>query len=126
MPRGDGTGPMGMGPMTGRAAGYCAGYPVPGHMNPMPGGRGMAWGRGSGRGMGMAWGRGRGAWGRGWGAGYGGWGMPPAPYGVPHGAPPTVQQEIDLLRGQSESLEEALKSIRHRIEDLEADKAKQE
>jgi hypothetical protein len=34
MPRGDRTGPMGMGPMTGRAAGYCAGYPVPGYMNP--------------------------------------------------------------------------------------------
>jgi len=30
MPGGDGTGPAGMGPMTGRAAGYCAGYPVPG------------------------------------------------------------------------------------------------
>jgi hypothetical protein len=27
---GDGTGPAGMGPMTGRAAGYCAGYLVPG------------------------------------------------------------------------------------------------
>ncbi|MGI6097596.1 MAG: DUF5320 domain-containing protein, partial [Dethiobacteria bacterium] len=26
MPRGDGSGPAGMGPMTGRAAGYCAGY----------------------------------------------------------------------------------------------------
>lgn|GEM_PF-490466 len=37
MPRGDGTGPGGMGPMTGRAAGYCAGYPVPGYMNSMPG-----------------------------------------------------------------------------------------
>ena len=24
---GDGTGPMGMGPMTGRGAGYCAGFP---------------------------------------------------------------------------------------------------
>ena len=37
MPLGDGTGPRGMGPMTGRAAGYCAGYPVPGYMNPVPG-----------------------------------------------------------------------------------------
>jgi len=37
MPRGDGTGPAGMGPMTGRAAGYCAGYPVPGYVNPIPG-----------------------------------------------------------------------------------------
>jgi len=36
MPRGDGTGPAGIGPMTGRAAGYCAGYPVPGYMNPAP------------------------------------------------------------------------------------------
>jgi hypothetical protein len=37
MPRGDGTGPAGMGPMTGRAAGYCAGYTVPGFMNPYGG-----------------------------------------------------------------------------------------
>ena len=38
MPGGDRTGPGGMGPMTGRAVGYCAGYPVPGFMNPMPSG----------------------------------------------------------------------------------------
>lgn len=37
MPGGDGTGPVGSGPMTGRAAGFCAGYPVPGYMNPIPG-----------------------------------------------------------------------------------------
>ena len=37
MPLGDGTGPGGLGPMTGRIAGYCAGYPVPGYMNPLPG-----------------------------------------------------------------------------------------
>ena len=37
MPRGDGTGPAGMGPMTGRAAGYCAGYNMPGYMNPWGG-----------------------------------------------------------------------------------------
>ncbi|MGQ9787608.1 MAG: DUF5320 domain-containing protein, partial [Anaerolineae bacterium] len=37
MPRGDRTGPWGAGPMTGRRAGYCAGYPVPGYMNPIPG-----------------------------------------------------------------------------------------
>ena len=36
MPRGDGTGPTGAGPMTGRAAGYCAGYSVPGTANAIP------------------------------------------------------------------------------------------
>lgn len=37
MPGGDGTGPMGMGPMSGRGAGFCAGYGAPGYMNPIPG-----------------------------------------------------------------------------------------
>jgi hypothetical protein len=35
MPRGDGTGPAGIGPMTGRAAGFYAGYSVPGFANPV-------------------------------------------------------------------------------------------
>lgn len=34
MPFGDGTGPAGMGAMTGRAAGFCAGYRMPGYRNP--------------------------------------------------------------------------------------------
>ena len=64
MPRGDGTGPAGMGPMTGRAAGYCAGYGVPGFMNPIPGGGYGGWGRGYGAwGAGFWGGRGRrGGW----------------------------------------------------------------
>ncbi len=37
MPFGDGTGPRGMGPMTGRGAGYCAGFGRPGFANPVPG-----------------------------------------------------------------------------------------
>ena len=37
MPFGDGTGPAGTGPMTGRAAGFCAGFPMPGYMNPAVG-----------------------------------------------------------------------------------------
>ena len=76
MPRGNGTGPMGLGPMTGRAAGYCAGFGLPGYMNPSPGrtlyggyipgrrtypymaaGRGRAPGFGRGRGRGFAMGR---------------------------------------------------------------------
>ncbi|HUU26805.1 MAG TPA: DUF5320 domain-containing protein [archaeon] len=50
MPFGNRTGPMGFGPLTGRGAGYCAGYTVPGYMNPVPG-----IGMGSGRGRGMGW-----------------------------------------------------------------------
>ena len=33
MPAGDGTGPGGAGPMSGGAAGYCAGYASPGYRN---------------------------------------------------------------------------------------------
>jgi len=80
MPWGDGTGPMGLGPMTGRGAGYCAGYPVPGYLNPWVPGRGW-WGRGRGRGWGF-WATGlpgwaRWGWGRGWAAPYA---FPWAPY----------------------------------------------
>ncbi|MFP4383384.1 MAG: DUF5320 domain-containing protein [Spirochaetia bacterium] len=50
MPRGDRTGPNGMGPMTGRQAGFCAGYSMPGYANPA-GGRGMGLGLGRGRGF---------------------------------------------------------------------------
>ena len=74
MPFGDGTGPRGMGPMTGRGAGYCAGFGQPGFASPIPGGRwfgfGSGWGRpygypyvGCGHGMGMGRGMERG---RGW------------------------------------------------------------
>ena len=53
MPRGDGTGPAGMRSMTGRGAGFCAGFRVPGFLNSSPG-----WGLGFGRGRGyrrMLW-----------------------------------------------------------------------
>ncbi len=57
MPWGDGTGPWGLGPRTGRGFGYCAGYPHPGFVVPFPRGGRWFWGRGFGRGF---WGRGRG------------------------------------------------------------------
>jgi len=45
MPFGDGTGPRGLGPMTGRGAGFCAGFGAPGFTNPVPGrGFGFGWG----------------------------------------------------------------------------------
>jgi len=48
MPQGDGTGPAGLGPMTGRGMGFCAGFSTPGFMN-------GGFGRGFGRGRGFAW-----------------------------------------------------------------------
>ena len=50
MPRGDGTGPWGMGPMTGRMSGYCSGYRMPGYDNPVSSQRFIA-GFGQGRGF---------------------------------------------------------------------------
>ena len=121
MPGGDGTGPGGMGPMTGRAAGYCAGYPVPGFMNPYGGrGMGMAWGRGGGGGMGMAWRRG---WGRGWGAAPGGYA--PAPYAPPAYGPspfwraPSREEELETLRGQADWLKGEMEAVSERIQELE-------
>jgi Family of unknown function (DUF5320) len=138
MPGGNGTGPTGMGPMTGRAAGYCAGYSTPGFANQM-GGRGFGGaGGGFGRGGGGGGGRGRRngfyatglpGWQR-FGAGgpaYGG-AMPyggAAPYGAPNGGPvATKQQELDMLKGQVEYFEDALDGIKKRITELEAESAK--
>ena len=51
MPRGNRTGPDGMGPMTGRGLGYCNNYPDPGYTKGNPRG-GAGFGRGQGRGFG--------------------------------------------------------------------------
>jgi len=116
MPRGDGTGPGGMGPMTGRAAGYCAGYSVPGYMNPAGGRMGMGWGRG--------WGRGRG-----WAQPYAAPVSPvapvqPAAYGMYTGAPAyaySKEQEKDMLQNQVKAMEEQMEAIRKRIEEIDAE-----
>lgn len=120
MPGGDGTGPAGAGPMTGRGAGFCAGYPVPGYMNPV-GGRGYYGGG--------AWGRGRGY--RHWyhATGAPGWmraarGLPAwGGYGYPYPLPPlptlTPQQEMEMLKAGAQGLERDLSEIRKRMEELE-------
>jgi len=112
MPRGDRTGPMGMGPMTGRGAGYCGGYGAPGFANAMPG-----------RGLGLG-----GGWGRGWrhrnwyyATGVPGWarmGGAPA-WGVLADAPaPSRDQETEILKQQAEWLKQQLDAIGLRIEEL--------
>jgi hypothetical protein len=122
MPRGDGTGPAGMGPMTGRAAGFCAGYPVPGFMNPV-GGRGF-WGRGRGGGWGRGFGRGFG-WARagyGWPA-WGGYAGSYTPYFTAGAPQVTAQQELDGLKQQAEYFQDALDEIKKRMEELESQKS---
>ncbi|MEJ2738246.1 MAG: DUF5320 domain-containing protein [Dehalococcoidia bacterium] len=75
MPLGDGTGPRGMGMMTGRGTGYCIGNRDTRYYNQGPAfgrrvgqGFGLCTGRGRGRGQGSGSGRGRGT-GRGSGQG---------------------------------------------------------
>jgi len=58
MPFGDGTGPQGMGPMTGRGAGYCTGYGQPGFFSPTFGRGWSGFNRGFGRSVGRGRGRG--------------------------------------------------------------------
>jgi hypothetical protein len=118
MPGGNGTGPMGMGSMTGRAAGYCAGYPIPGHTNPISG-------RGFGSGGGRGWGRGfRSGWGR-RALPYGAVPASAPPYAVPYyGAAPTREQELELLQSQAEGLKGALEDIQQRMSKLEGEENK--
>jgi len=121
MPRGDGTGPMGVGAMTGRAAGYCAGFGMPGYANPAPG-----------RGFGMGFGRGRGFGGRGGGRGWRhmfcatglpGW-MRFGGYAAPYGYPtpyqkPDPEMEKQELKNQAETLQSELDFIKKRLSEIE-------
>ena len=99
MPRGDRTGPMGAGPMTGRAAGFCAGNTAPGYANfGGGGGRGMGFGRGGGFGRGF---------GRGW--------IAPGAATVA----PTGPQELAVLKQQAQQLQADMELIQSRIQELE-------
>lgn len=131
MPAGDGTGPLAMGPMTGRAAGFCAGYGVPGYLNAIPGrGLGMGYGRGCGGGRGR-FAAGPGGGGRGWrhmayATGLPGWqrgaGAWPARGAVP--PPPALsrEQQVAELKKQAEYFKGALSDLTKWIEELETDK----
>ena len=121
MPGGDRTGPRGLGSMTGRGLGYCAGYDAPGYT------------MGSGMGLGRGWGRGRGVgYGRGFGYGRGlGYRAPiyspvytPYPSGIipqitPENQLTMLKQEKDYLDSEMNGIKSALDDISKRIEDLE-------
>ncbi|MFZ5562984.1 MAG: DUF5320 domain-containing protein [Thermodesulfobacteriota bacterium] len=107
MPGYDGTGPMGAGPMTGGARGYCSpayagqrGAGVGGF------GRGMAYRRGGG------YGPGRGAW--------GGFGRRFAGAGGFYGGSPA--DEAAALKQQARAMQNSLDAIAARIAELEKEK----
>ena len=115
MPGGDRTGPIGAGPMTGRAAGYCAGYTVPGSVHrAFGGGRFRHGGRG----------------GHGWrhmfhATGLPGWARTDvAGTGPAAAAPPspelTPDRELEVLRQQVDQATHTLEQIRERISELES------
>jgi len=104
--------------MTGRRAGFCAGFAMPGYENPLPG-----------RGLGMGFGRGRGARGRGFGGGGRGWRnmfyatnqpgwMRYGSYAAP-ADDPDPQMEKQALKTQAEAMQGELDAIRKRLEEME-------
>jgi len=105
MPGGDGTGPSGMGPMTGRRMGYCAGYNMPGFMN-AGFGRGMGRGRGFGRGFGWR----RQAF------------AAPQPVFEPvyptESVQPTKEQELQMLENESKAVEHKHKELNKEFTDI--------
>lgn len=114
MPKGNFNGPMGMGPMSGRGAGFCAGHEAPGFAYP---GHHM-------RGMRRAW------HGHGWFGhhrmpmGYHGWqSMDFAAYEVPYPADMTPEEKMDMLSTREAWLQEQLEEVRKELGDLESAKA---
>lgn len=98
MPRFDGTGPAGMGPMTGWGMGYCGGAR-----------QGRSAGRGLGRGLGRGWGRGRGF----------------GSYGFSRLGPATRDDELEFLKQRAEALEMELSETRKVLQEFESDQSKQ-
>lgn len=109
MPRGDGTGPMGMGNKTGRAAGYCAGSGMPGFAN-----------RPGGPGYGAGFGRGRGFFGRWFGRGFGGRGGNRWAGMAGPGWMADPESERLALQQQAEALGSELEAVKKRLAEVEA------
>ncbi len=109
MPRGDRTGPYGLGPMTGRGAGYCAGYDFAGFEN------GAYYGAHAfGRGRGFRHG---GGYGRGFGRGFG--------YGFGQRVPRVeIPEEKQFLEERISSLKESIKVLENRLKHLNNEEEK--
>lgn len=106
MPRGDRTGPDGMGPRTGRGMGYCAGYDSPGFTKGVSRG-GAGFGRGFGRGRGFRF-----------------WRQPtpvqPQPfYGYSEPVTLTKEEQKKILEEERKAIQEELKTLEEKIKELE-------
>ncbi len=104
MPRGDRTGPAGMGQQTGRAAGFCAGFESPGFVN-RRGGQGFRWQCGQGTK-------------RGWRNRY------CAPTFLANMQQGTTQNELEYLKEQAQYLTRSLDEINKRVEHIQAENQK--
>ncbi|MFP4050403.1 MAG: DUF5320 domain-containing protein [Thermoplasmata archaeon] len=132
MPRGDGTGPDGLGPMTGRALGYCAGYSSPGFTKGIGRGLGRGLARGRGRGIGRGLGRGfRGGRGRAFSPPVDRPVVPYTPRRVPvysegyqqegtstYSSQYTKEDEIKELKAYAEDLKRELEEVEKRIDEI--------
>ena len=108
MPRGDRTGPEGMGRMTGRSMGFCAGYPNPGYLNNMTGGAfGRRGGRGFGRGLGFGFRERR------------EFGDYDPYYENRQYSHPSKDEELHMLKTRAENINKSLEEIQKRILELE-------
>lgn len=101
MPYGDGSGPGGMGPRTGRGFGFCSGYAQPG----------FSFGRGFGRGAGRGYGRG-------FRPGYGF----SRSYDFPVPDQFSPEQERTYLKNQIKSMENTIDELKKRMGEIDKQK----
>ena len=112
IPRGNRTGPRGLGPRTGRGLGYCSGFETPGYT------------KGPGMGLGRGYGGGRGWRGGGWGYS---WRATPEPFYYPSDTPPypvplSPVDESKYLEQTLINLKKEITVIEKRLEELVQEK----
>ncbi|MFC1551330.1 DUF5320 domain-containing protein [Candidatus Latescibacterota bacterium] len=114
---GDGTGPEGLGPKTGRGAGYCAGYSVPGYQNTTVSRRGF--------GRALFYGGGKGNRNIYKATGLTRW-QPRSTNISASVSQPTItkEQQMESLKNQAEFLKNELEKISRQINDLESENNK--
>lgn len=129
MPGGDRTGPVGGGPMTGRAGGYCAGYTAPGFASGLYGRGYRGWGnRGGGRGH-RNWfyatgltGWQRASW---WHPGFNVTGAYGEYTGIQGPESFSKEHQVNALKNQAKHLQSVIEDINSRVTELEGETKEQ-